>query len=184
MQVVQKTWVWSSVWEDSLEGVATHPSILAWRIPCAEEPGGLQSTGFQRVGHDWRDWVYTQHKVWIIQNYYVEMIPARMWNDLVAHLERTSRAHWVLSSLSSTHEPPHREEFLCLTPPGPGERGRDQPQLVLAGLSGTKASSSGAPVSRITWWTDLESGHPSRSILTMKMIFVQSQMKKKSNIPL
>ena len=33
---------------------------------------------------------------------------------------------------------------------GPGERGQDQPQLVLAGLSGTKASSSGAPVSRIT----------------------------------
>ena len=39
--------------EDSLEeGMATHPSILAWRIPWTEEPGGLQSMGPQRVGHD------------------------------------------------------------------------------------------------------------------------------------
>ena len=40
--------------EDSLEkGMATHSSILAWRIPWTEEPGGLQFTGLQRVGHDW-----------------------------------------------------------------------------------------------------------------------------------
>ena len=39
--------------EDSLEeGIATHSSILAWEIPWTEEPGGLQSTGSQRVGHD------------------------------------------------------------------------------------------------------------------------------------
>ena len=34
------------------KGMATHSSILAWRIPWTEEPGGLQSTGLQRVGHD------------------------------------------------------------------------------------------------------------------------------------
>ena len=34
------------------EGNATHSSILAWRVPWTEEPGGLQSTGSQRVGHD------------------------------------------------------------------------------------------------------------------------------------
>ena len=40
--------------EDPLEEeMATHSSILAWRIPWAEEPGGLQSMGSQRVGHDW-----------------------------------------------------------------------------------------------------------------------------------
>ena len=40
---VQETWVWSLDWEDSLEkGMATHSSILAWRIPWIEEPGGLQ----------------------------------------------------------------------------------------------------------------------------------------------
>ena len=40
--------------EDPLEKeMVTHSSILAWRIPWTEEPGGLQSTGLQRVGHDW-----------------------------------------------------------------------------------------------------------------------------------
>ena len=40
--------------EDPLEeGMATHSSILAWEIPWTEEPGGLQSVGSQRVGHDW-----------------------------------------------------------------------------------------------------------------------------------
>ena len=38
--------------------MATHPSILAWRIPRIEEPGGLQSTGSQRVGHDWATSLY------------------------------------------------------------------------------------------------------------------------------
>ena len=45
--------VQSLSWEDPLEeGVATHSSIFAWRIPWTEEPGGLQSTGSQRAGHD------------------------------------------------------------------------------------------------------------------------------------
>ena len=40
-------------WEDPLEEeMATHPSILAWRVPWTEEPGGLQFVGSQRVGHD------------------------------------------------------------------------------------------------------------------------------------
>ena len=40
-------------WEDPLEeGMATHSSILAWRIPGTEESGGLQSLGSQRVGHN------------------------------------------------------------------------------------------------------------------------------------
>ena len=40
-------------WEDSLQkGMATHSSILAWRIPWPEEPGGLQSMGSERVEHD------------------------------------------------------------------------------------------------------------------------------------
>ena len=40
--------------EDPLEeGMAAHSSVLAWRIPWTEEPGGLQSISWQRVGHDW-----------------------------------------------------------------------------------------------------------------------------------
>ena len=45
---------WSLVWEDHLEEeMATHSSILAWKIPRTEEPGRLQSMGLQRVRHDW-----------------------------------------------------------------------------------------------------------------------------------
>ena len=54
MQETWEMWVRSLGWEDPLEKeMATHSSILAWRIPWTEEPGGLQSKGSQRVGHDW-----------------------------------------------------------------------------------------------------------------------------------
>jgi len=53
MPTMQKTWVQSLGLEDPLEkGMATHSSILAWRIPCTEEPGELQSMGLQRIRHD------------------------------------------------------------------------------------------------------------------------------------
>ena len=46
-------WVQSLGWEDPLEEeMATYSSILAWKIPQTEEPGGLQSVGSQRVRHD------------------------------------------------------------------------------------------------------------------------------------
>ena len=49
---MQQTLVRFLVWEDPLEeGMATHSSILAWRIPWTEEPGGLQSMELQRVEH-------------------------------------------------------------------------------------------------------------------------------------
>ena len=51
MQETQETWVRSLGWEDPLEQeMATLSSILAWRVPWTEEPGGLQSMGSQRVG--------------------------------------------------------------------------------------------------------------------------------------
>ena len=50
---MQVTQVSSLGWEDLLEKeTVTHSSILAWEIPWTEEPGGLQSMGLQRVGHD------------------------------------------------------------------------------------------------------------------------------------
>ena len=53
LPAMQETRVRSLGWEDPLEKeMATHSSILAWTIPWTEEPGGLQSTGSQRVGHD------------------------------------------------------------------------------------------------------------------------------------
>ena len=53
LSVMQEIWVQSLGWEDTLEkGMATHSSILAWRIPLTEELGRLQSMGSQRVRHN------------------------------------------------------------------------------------------------------------------------------------
>ena len=51
LPVMQEAWVQSLGWEDPLENsMATHSSIVAWRIPWTEEPGGLQSMELQRIG--------------------------------------------------------------------------------------------------------------------------------------
>ena len=53
LSTMQETWVRSLGWEDPLEKeMATHCNTIAWKIPWTEEPGGLQSMGLQRVGHD------------------------------------------------------------------------------------------------------------------------------------
>ena len=53
MKEPQEMWVQSLGREDPLwEAMTTHSSILAWRTPWTEKPGGLQSRGLQRVGHD------------------------------------------------------------------------------------------------------------------------------------
>ena len=57
---MQETQVWSLGQEDPLEkGMAMHSSILAWRIPGMEEPGVLQSMGWQGVGYDWATNTFT-----------------------------------------------------------------------------------------------------------------------------
>ena len=60
LSTMQETRVRSLGWEDPLEmEMAAHSSILAWEIPWTEEPGGLQSMGSQRVGHDCETNAYT-----------------------------------------------------------------------------------------------------------------------------
>ena len=60
-QETQENWIQSLYQEDPLEEeMATHSRILAWEIPWAEEPGGLQSKGPQRVRHDWAHTQLTQ----------------------------------------------------------------------------------------------------------------------------
>ena len=59
-------------WEDPLEeGMATHSSIRAWRIPWTEEPGGLESIELQKVRHDWND-LACMHTY--LQKYLVQLI--------------------------------------------------------------------------------------------------------------
>ena len=62
MPALQGTRVWFLGGEDPLEkGMATHSSILAWRILWTEEPGGLQSTGSQTVRHNWVTNTFTDY---------------------------------------------------------------------------------------------------------------------------
>ena len=62
LREMQETQIWSLSWEHHLEGsMATHCSILAWRIPWTEEPGGVQSVGSQRAGHLLSDFTFTCH---------------------------------------------------------------------------------------------------------------------------
>ena len=62
LPAVQEKWVWSLSQKDPLQKrMATYSSILAWRIPWTEEPGGLQSIGSQRFGHDWTTNTFTSH---------------------------------------------------------------------------------------------------------------------------
>ena len=72
-----ETWIRSLGWEDPLKEVmATHSSILAWRIPWTEQPGRLQSMGSQRVKHNWA----TQHTLIIYPNKNRKELRERNWH--------------------------------------------------------------------------------------------------------
>ena len=91
LPAMQETQVQSLGQEESLEkGMATHSSILDWRIPWTEEPGRLQSMGLQRVGHDWAINTHTPCPVNVPlclaqslnkRNYY----GANLWKDTAFH---------------------------------------------------------------------------------------------------
>ena len=67
MLELQEMQVQSLGWEDPLgKGLATHSSILAWRMPWTEEPGGLQSMGSQRVRHNQSDFAYMHTHIFFI----------------------------------------------------------------------------------------------------------------------
>ena len=65
LPAVQEMQIWSLSREDPLEeGMATHSSILAWKIPWTEEPGGVQFMGPQKVRHDWAlEHTYTHRRL-------------------------------------------------------------------------------------------------------------------------
>ena len=77
MQKMQELWVWSLGQEDPLEmEMATHSNILAWKIPWTEEPSGLLSMEFQKVGHDWA----------LIQVHTSLHLPPWKWDDACGDL--------------------------------------------------------------------------------------------------
>ena len=80
MQESQEMGLQPLSWEDHLEWkMAIHSSILAWKIPWTEEPGGLQSTGSQRVRHSWAQ-TY-------ILSYYHEVGPTILWGRFYRDLK-------------------------------------------------------------------------------------------------
>ena len=82
LPAMQETQVRSLGWEDPLEVCMTiHSSILAWRIPWIEEPGGLQSMGSQRIRHDWATNTFT----FFIICYFSVCIPCAVLYILVAY---------------------------------------------------------------------------------------------------
>ena len=87
-------------WEDLLEeGLATHSSILAWRIPWTEMPSGLWSMGLQRVGHNWSDLACT--------------VNARIVNLQCVGFKYM--ATWFSSTHSFTHKHTHTHIFFFQT---------------------------------------------------------------------
>ena len=83
---IRETWVWSLGWEDCLEEVEQPTLVfLPWESPWTEEPGGLQSMGLQRVGHDW----VTKHahthteEIWMankhLRRYPASLTTRKMW---------------------------------------------------------------------------------------------------------
>ena len=82
LPTMQETWVLSLGREDfAEEGMATHSSILAWRIPWTEELGGRQSTGSQRVRHDWG----TDTN----QGHYANMFFCKIYTDISGRISET-----------------------------------------------------------------------------------------------
>ena len=100
MQELQETWVQSLNQEDPLEeGMATHSSILSWRIPWMEELNGLQSIASQRAGHNWSNLACTHAQQTLLSTQYVyhlkRFIKSSPWLQEVYDLLRER----ILSSL-------------------------------------------------------------------------------------
>ena len=72
-----ETWLPSLGWEDPLEKeMATRSSVLPWGIPWTEEPGGLQSIGSQRVGHDWATFPFSFFIQWGWSRFLGQVMPS------------------------------------------------------------------------------------------------------------
>ena len=103
---MQETWVRSLGQEDPLEKeMATHSSILAWRISWTEDPGRLQSTGWQRVGYDWATSLSLSRKArtelcraWMPGCREGRAYPVWLLNELRPY--RLGTGHWEPSKLS------------------------------------------------------------------------------------
>ena len=92
VQEIQETWVRCLGQEDPLEkGMATHSSILVWRIPRTEETGGLQSMGSCRVRNDWATNTHTALRWYVHGNGWDCPSEERGWSTLVLNTMKRGR---------------------------------------------------------------------------------------------
>ena len=96
---MQETWVQYQDQEDPLkEGTATNSSILSWRTPRTEEPGGRQSIRLQRTGRDWRDWTRT-HDTGV----YAENVQSRMKKITYQNWKEIFILNWLYKNIWYEH---------------------------------------------------------------------------------
>ena len=87
-------WAWPLGWEDPLEEeVAPHSSILTWRIPWIEEPGGLQYVGSQRVRHDWSDAARMQASHGAVASIWREDEGGWYWVTIYTEVKRSYKSY-------------------------------------------------------------------------------------------
>ena len=121
---MQETWIWSLDWEDPQEKeLATHSSILAWRIPWSEEPGGIDSTRWKRVRHDWE--TNTKHNTKLDKSEWY-FSKREVKNSLKVKLSSLSRVQLFATPWAVAYQAPptmgfSRQEYLSGLPfPSPG----------------------------------------------------------------
>ena len=106
-------WVWSLGQGNPLEeGIAAHSRILAWRIPWTEEPGGLQSTGLQRVRHDWSDLARTHTAVTILISDKIDFEAQSTKRDKVRDFKMIKETMYQKDKTSINVSVPNKTDFL------------------------------------------------------------------------
>ena len=132
LSAMQETQVPSLGWKDPLEeGMATHSSILAWRTPWTEEPGGLQFMESWRAGHDWSDWAQHTHGS----------------AHLLSSCQKHSDAGFVHSPLSKGFDSADGSQWLWMTShePRPCNFPWGPASLVVKAWAGCRAGGPSAP---------------------------------------
>ena len=151
MQETQKTWLRSLGQKDPLEeGMATHSSILAWRIPWTEESSRLQSRGLQRIGHDWSNLAHTHaQSAWRESNWSWEPQDSQAGGESRSHGDPLCHWRW-----SQRRRWPWRRRW-------PRRRGVRPPNLQLAGCR----------MSTHTWEQDTSMGPNTDLLWEFKWLF-------------
>ena len=137
--------------------MATHSSVLAWKIPCTEEPGGLQSTGSHRVRHDWSDLACTHVLLKLLPpsiRHTSQPPPPPQPRGKAPTLQRQAHSSYFSPSHASWPSLPLKLFFLDLPP-----NLNDDPEVETSWVSSTEDSGVLMVLSPTQWtWVWVNSG--------------------------